>query len=177
MIIQSTFNYKRGISSPNGKHLALDANALVGEALAVFTGPSVSRTYTLPNQNQNVLTADAGSGVSDPVLRTSDGGQYILYSFTLKDNAATLIIARVKAFRTDGANAAAYVRVAAWRRSGATVAQIGSTDTPHTFVDAVSTGWGGVVITNNTTTLEVKVTGVTSQTIDWRGHFIVETSP
>lgn len=176
MIIHSKFKYKRGISSPNKKHLALDSTEEVGEALPLFTGPTVTRTFTMPNQDQNVLTADASSGVSD-TLRTTDGVQQTLYSFTLKDNAVTFIKAHVKAFRTDGATAAAYVRVAAFRRSGATVAQIGSTDTPHTFVDATSTSWGGVVITNSTTTLQVKVTGVTSQTIDWRGHFIVETSP
>lgn len=174
MILQSKVKYKRGISSPNGKHLELDASAEVGSALPVFSGPTAERTYTLPDQAQNIVTGDSNGGVF--TAQTTDGTIANIHTFTLGDSKITAVEVHVSGERSDELAGAHYVKIASFRRTGTTVVKISETTVASHTEAGTSDAWGGLTIDNSSTTCRIRVTGATSQTINWRAFVIVRTA-
>jgi hypothetical protein len=98
-------------------------------------------------------------------VQTTDATATTLFSWSILDEAITMVTAEVGACLSTAADTAAYVRRAKIKSDGGAVT-VGTVDT--SFTDESVAGWD-CTIDNSTTTGRVRVTGAGGSTVDWGG--------
>jgi hypothetical protein len=98
-------------------------------------------------------------------VQTTDATTTTLFSWTILDEAVTMVTSEVGACLSTGADTAAYVRRAKIKRDGGTVT-FGTVET--SFTDESVAGWD-CTLDNSTSTGRVRVTGAGGSTVDWGG--------
>jgi hypothetical protein len=96
-------------------------------------------------------------------VQTTDATVTSVYTWTITDEAVTMVTGEVCAVKSDGTTTASYVRRARIKRDGGTVT-VGSVVDVATDEDSLN---GDVTIDNSTETGRVRVTGIGATTIDW----------
>lgn len=100
-------------------------------------------------------------------VQTADATVTSLYTWTVLDEAASLVVAELLADLSDGSATASYVRRARVKRDGGTVT-VGTVEDSYTSEEAAFAACD-VTIDNDTSTGRVRVTGIAATTIDWGG--------
>ena len=96
-------------------------------------------------------------------VQTTDATQTTAYSWSVTDEAVTMVTAEVTVVTSTGAAGATYIRRCRIKRDGGTVT-VGSVTDVSTDEDGFN---GDVTIDNSGATARVRVTGVAATTADW----------
>lgn len=96
-------------------------------------------------------------------LTTTDGTATAGFTFQTQTNVSYNI--EVHAIATDGSNTAGYKRIATFENNNGTLAQVGSTSSPHTAEDLANPG--DVVFSVSGTVITLSVTGDPGRSMRW----------
>lgn len=102
---------------------------------------------------------------------TADATVTDIHTWTIFDEAVSLVDVSVVAIKTDGSAGASYKRSITFRRTGGTVSTIGSVHDNQT--DETASTWD-VTVDNNTSTGRVRVTGAAATDIIWHATIRVQ---
>lgn len=131
-----------------------------------LTSPTLGGTVTFSATSMQATGNSRAQAFSDIAsVQTTDATVTSLFTWTIRDEACTKVVAEVCGDRSTGAETAAYVRQARIKRDGGTVT-VGTVDTP--FTSEETSTWD-CTIDNSTSTGRIRVTGVAAVTIDWGG--------
>lgn len=131
-----------------------------------LTSPTLGGTVTFSATSMQATGNSRAQAFSDiSSVQTTDATVTSLFTWTIRDEAATKVVAEVCGDRSTGAETAAYVRQVRIKRDGGTVT-VGTVDTPFTSEEV---GTWDCTIDNSTSTGRIRVTGVAAVTIDWGG--------
>jgi hypothetical protein len=122
---------------------------------------------TLQGDRSATIDSNGDYGQVLGTTSTSNATATAVASYLVPDNKSVIIMARVTGRKTDGTQAAGYVRSAAFRRSGATTTQVGTTASISTFEDDAA--WDATIDVDSGV-VRVMVTGVALTVIDWRAQ-------
>jgi hypothetical protein len=131
-----------------------------------LTSPTLGGTITFSSTSMQATGNARARTYSDIAnVQTTDATVTSLFTWTILDEAATMVTAEVAGCRSTGAETATYVRKIRFKRDGGTVSA-GTVDT--SFTSEETSTWD-CTIDNSTSTGRVRVTGVAAVTIDWGG--------
>lgn len=123
-----------------------------------------TQQYGVQQLESTVDTKGTFIKVEPKNVQTTNATVTTLDSFTIASNTTLIISAVITAVKSDNTQGAAYIRTAAFRNNGGTVAQIGTTQDDGTLED--DSTWNAT-IDNSTTTIRIRVTGKAATTIRW----------
>jgi hypothetical protein len=154
-------------------------NAIEASATADQTGAEIKTAYEAEADTNaysdaekaklgDMATAESGT------VQTSDATPTNVLTYTPADGKCVMIHGMVSGRKSDGSQGAGYAVMGAFRRSGATVTQVGDTTMMGQCED--DTDWD-VDFAISSTTIQLQVTGKAATTIDWSGHVAIAISP
>lgn len=172
-----------------------NANDVIGWRCTTTGSPgtweAINNSNTLAYNNSTVIEADSATQVTNSAdtiiydgnsygtitelvksVQTTDATETSLYTWTITDEAVSLVDVAVTAIKSDGTSGASYKRSMTFRRDGGTVSAIGTVRDNQTDEDA--SGWD-VNIDNSTSTGRVRVTGAAATTIRWLATIRIQT--
>jgi hypothetical protein len=169
-----TTGYVSAGSSPaSAGNIRLPASGTVNANGALSLQTAGTSVITIDSSTQitlastDTIEATATYGDFYTYLRevsTTDATVTSLFTWTITDEAVSLVDVAITAVKSDGTAGASYKRSMTFRRDGGTVASIGSVRDNAT--DENTAGWD-VTIDNSTSTGRVRVTGEAATTIRW----------
>lgn len=184
--VNTTTGYLERVASYAGGDIALGSVDAAGWMnLAAFNGstlssPGAAGTIPASDGSGNLQTTpvnvtgatikstnDAKGTLKDEYphsVQTTDATATTIDSFTLASNTAVIVTSVFSAIKSDGTQAGLYVRSAAFRNSGGTVTQLGTTVDAGSYADD---GAWAATIDFTGTTIRARVTGKAATTIRW----------
>lgn len=173
------------------------AAASVGTANAEGAATSLSRSDHVHNHGDQAIGAGTQHAVATTLLagfmsaadklkldnqpstftgtvQTTSATPDVVASRTVEDGKCEVLEVAISAMRSTLAEAAGYVIVGTFRRTGGAVTQVGTTTALVTNEDAA--GWAVAFVVVGTA-VQVQVTGAAGSTVDWRARGRFTTAP
>jgi hypothetical protein len=160
------------LGTPSSANLAAAVTDETGSGALVFgtsptiSGATLSGTPVISATSMSATGNARGKVYSNIAsVQTTDATVTSLFTWSVTDEAVTIVTVEVCAVQSTGATTASYVRRVRIKSDGGTVT-VGTVEDTYTSEEA---GFStcDVTVDNSTTTGRVRVTGIAATTIDW----------